>query len=258
MPDYILHFSSLGAVRVGDVLADLKKFDRQSLADPIEGPDYGKTTATFYANIGKGKGKPFINSFAHGGYTRFFLTSTDSNNSGVTGVTANSGAGSSCNPEDLEGVTGVTNTRLSTDTPPCYRVFDDWELNDGKKIKPGVWYFGVKSNGEGKGPTLTKDWICSPIHIIAVTSDNQDNNFGRLLEFRNTLGRWRKWAMPMELLKGSGEELRGVLLQMGVELDPRNGRNLLPSYLQAFPPKEKIYCAQQIDGLGIRLCCQMP
>ena len=39
--------------------------------------------------------------------------------------------------------------------------------------------------------------------------NGQDNNFGRLLRFRNTVGRWREWAMPMELLRGSGDELRG-------------------------------------------------
>ena len=46
--------------------------------------------------------------------------------------------------------------------------------------------------------------VCSPLHIDAVTFDGQDNNFGRLLRFKNTLGRWREWAMPMELLRGGG------------------------------------------------------
>ncbi|MGH8556954.1 MAG: DUF3987 domain-containing protein [Methylococcales bacterium] len=58
---------------VSDVLVDLKKFDSQSLADPIEEIDYGTTTPRFYANIGKGVGSPCINSFAHGADTRYFI-----------------------------------------------------------------------------------------------------------------------------------------------------------------------------------------
>ena len=43
---------------------------------------------------------------------------------------------------------------------------------------------------------------------------------GGLLRFKTTKGAWRDWAMPMELLKGSGDELRGELLAMGVQLQP--------------------------------------
>jgi hypothetical protein len=70
-PEYTLIFAELGQVRVRDVLADLVRFDRKSLADPIEGTDYGTSTATFYANVGNGV--PCIHSHAHGAGVRFFL-----------------------------------------------------------------------------------------------------------------------------------------------------------------------------------------
>ena len=78
-----------------------------------------------------------------------------------------------------------------------------------------------------------------------MTFDGQDNNFGRLLRFKNTLGRWREWAMPMELLRAAGDELRGELLAMGVEIDP-NAKRLLANYLQAKPPKRRVRCALQV------------
>ena len=54
------------------------------------------------------------------------------------------------------------------------------------------------------------------MHVDAITFDGQEINFGRLLRFKNTLGRWREWAMPMDMLRGGGDDLRGELLA-GVE-----------------------------------------
>jgi putative DNA primase/helicase len=56
--------------------------------------------------------------------------------------------------------------------------------------------------------------------------------------------------MPMELLRGSGEELRGELLAMGVELDPFKARQLLPAYLQGEHPKRRVHCALQTGWVG--------
>lgn len=71
--NFTLHFSTLGSVTVGEVLAKPLRYDGKSLADPIEGMGYGRTTAIFYANIGQGKGKAVIHSQAHGSGTRYFL-----------------------------------------------------------------------------------------------------------------------------------------------------------------------------------------
>ncbi len=125
---------------------------------------------------------------------------------------------------------------------PSFRVFDDWLEHGDAKFRPGVWYFGTDKEGSG-----TQSWICSPLHVLAVTFDGQDNNFGRLLRFKNSLGRWREWAMPCEFLSGLGNEIRGELLAMGVEIDPgTKARNLLATYLQARPPKRRMRCALQV------------
>lgn len=173
-------------------------------------------------------------------------------NNGVTEVTevqpSNGGACAVTLDENQE-VTGVTGSPESVipdeSQRPTYKVFDKWvDLSDGKKLKAGVWHFGIKANKDGTCE-LTQSWICSPLYIDAVTRDGQENNFGRLLRFKPTIGKWRTWAMPMELLSGDGAPLRSELLSMGVEIEP-TGRNDLGRYLQALPPKNNICCALQV------------
>lgn len=165
----------------------------------------------------------------------------------VSGVHANNDGLSADTPADIAGVSAVSDASKipGTDARPCFRVFDDWLEHNGGKYQPGVWYFGIKPSKGEAPPALTEARVCSPLHIEAVTFDGQDNNFGRLLRFKNTLGRWREWAMPMELLKAGGDDLRGELLAMGVEIDP-TAKTLLANYLQAKPPKRRMRCALQV------------
>ena len=70
--DFILYFCNpkLGCVTVKEVIDNPTTYDEKALADPIEGTEYGSTTAKFYWN----DGKPIINSFAHGGQ-KYYLHS---------------------------------------------------------------------------------------------------------------------------------------------------------------------------------------
>ena len=166
----------------------------------------------------------------------------------VTEVTAFSDGDISVTPSENAEVTGVTVSVIpSLKDRPKYVVLDDWHESGGTKYRPGVWYFAVKETKEEFIPFQT--WICSPLHIEAITSNGHGDHFGRLLRFRNTLGVWREWAMPMELLRAAGEELRGALLSMGVEIDPA-ARNQLANYIQARPPKRRICCALQVGWSG--------
>jgi len=134
---------------------------------------------------------------------------------------------------------------------PRYVILDDWqESGDGKKHRPGVYHCG-KTQPKGENPETPFDtWICSPVHVDAITFDGQKNNFGRLLRFKPTIGDWRKWAMPMENLAGDGAQLRGELMAMGVELDPFKAKHQLPHYLQSEHPKRQVECALQVGWHG--------
>jgi putative DNA primase/helicase len=187
-------------------------------------------------------------------------TKTDLKKNGVIsviGVIPSNGADSRGNKNELVGVIGVISKGITLDDsvnplheskdaaiehlsfdalpPLSFIVKDDWFFLDGKR-KPGVW-FVTERNGE-----KIAERVCSPLHVIGVTNTENGGFFGRLLKFRDTLGRWHEWAMPMELLRGSGEELRDELLAAGVEIEPRN-RNRLVDYLQWRTPREVITSA---------------
>lgn len=141
-------------------------------------------------------------------------------------------------------VTAVTNYKIpQLKDRPKYLVFDELVQYGRKKYQPGVWFFGAKMQKEGRNEVQapTETWVCSPLHVDAITYDKDLNNFGRLLRFKTSIGSWRQWPLPMELLKGSGEEMRGILLSMGVEIDPNN-RNHLSNYLQSQRPKKRVSC----------------
>jgi putative DNA primase/helicase len=159
---------------------------------------------------------------------------------GVTDVTTLINRDNSGNTTENSGVTGVTDQLPDGKEVPCFRVYDRHLKQE--RIIHGVWYFEKDKEGN-----VNRTRVCSPLHIKAVTYDRQENNYGRLLHFKTTIGNWRTWAMPMDMLRGSGDELRGELFAMGVEIQPGSkAKNLLPVYLQSNPPKKQISCALQV------------
>jgi len=87
-----------------------------------------------------------------------------------------------------------------------------WPLAGQKVLTKG--YCGIQMR-KGDLPAPVDIWIYSPLHVDAVTYDEQKDNFGRLLRFKTALKEWCEWAMLKEVLEGYGEELCGVLLAMG-------------------------------------------
>lgn len=188
-----------------------------------------------------------------------------SRETGETGGTTSNHAGYSCLTSKNAGETGGTDdTSFNDETAksgsdgsipsleqrPKFVVLDDWLQDGSRRYRPGVWYFGVKQDKQGNLEPINT-WVSSPIQILAVTHDPQQNNVGRLIRFKTTLGHWRKWAMPMELLAGDLAVLRGELLSMGAEQDPTpSARNLFAQYLNSPAPKRRINCALSVGWCG--------
>jgi putative DNA primase/helicase len=120
---------------------------------------------------------------------------------------------------------------------PSFVVREEWSQYG----PPGVWFHGHRSGGKGD-PEAQDLRLCSPLYVEAVTCTDDGRNFGRLLRFTDTFGRWRFWAMPMEMLRGSCEELRGELLAAGVLIDHRE-RARLADYLQWKTPERRVTAA---------------
>ena len=179
----------------------------------------------------------------------FAEVATETGVTEVSRVQASVYAGSSETPAEHHGDTEVAETGYPTlEQRPCWRVFDDWLEVEGRKFRPGVWHFGIKQKGDNPPQTIDA-WVSSPVHIDAVTADTNGGNFGRLLRLKTTLGHWRTWAMPQAMLRGSGDDLRGELLNMGVEISPRN-RQTFGEYLQQPAPKQRVTCALEVGWAG--------
>ena len=55
--------------------------------------------------------------------------------------------------------------------------------------------------------------------------------------------KFHRWAMPMEMLKGSGEELRGELLRLGLQIAPGiKARQGLMEYITTTQPDTRARC----------------
>lgn len=174
----------------------------------------------------------------------------------VTGVTINNDAACSGNTSNNTGVTGVTaddnfipyedenleHVSFNDLVTPCYIVQDDWFILSGTKHKAGVWYCYEKPETKSNPSEQVAIYICSPLHIDAITNTENGRFFGRLLRFKDTLGRWRTWAMPMETLRGNCEILRGDLLATGVDIS-MGARDHLPKYLQWQVPDDVVLAA---------------
>ncbi|MBI4533430.1 MAG: DUF927 domain-containing protein [Candidatus Melainabacteria bacterium] len=103
--------------------------------------------------------------------------------------------------------------------------------------------FALTAGDEGEPPKRV--WICSPLQVVASTRDKDGNNWGRLLAFSDPDGTKHQWSMPMELLKGSGEDCRATLLNQGLQIAPSTwARNQLGIYLQSTQPQARALCVQ--------------
>lgn len=119
---------------------------------------------------------------------------------------------------------------------PCYETHDDYFRMHGRTFRPGLYWHGEKDGD----PVET--WISTPIHADAITRDDDGGSWGLLLRFLNSDGRWREWAAPMHLLKGTGEELRGELLNYGLRFNPKQKAGLV-EWMMRQQPSARIIAA---------------
>lgn len=136
----------------------------------------------------------------------------------------------------------VPETEAASIERPCHRVYDHGISIEGKRLRAGVWYHGIRTDAEG-AETPYDEWLCGPLHVDAITrSESQDSDYGRLLRFRNEDNRWLQWAMPNELLAGKPDAILSVLLDKGLNVDYRH-RAKVCQYIATQHPKERVIAA---------------
>ncbi len=143
-----------------------------------------------------------------------------------------------------------TETNLDT-LASIKRASELEEEYESTKLPEGFYFHGNHLMFQPEGKPDQEDppspiRICQRLEIGAIVRDDNNKNFGRLLEFSDVDGIRKKWAMPMELLSGDGTQYRAVLLSMGLEISPAKGaRQILTIYIQSSRPKQRIRCVNR-------------
>ncbi|MGE4073721.1 MAG: DUF927 domain-containing protein [Lysobacterales bacterium] len=115
---------------------------------------------------------------------------------------------------DLARVEQCATPRSTGNKLPRFEV-----IEHSDKQRPGVYFYGSTRDSETGDERLAPPiWICSPLYVTANTRDESGSEWGRLLEWKDRDRRAHPWAMPCELMAGTGEELRARLLRGGLEI----------------------------------------
>lgn len=110
----------------------------------------------------------------------------------------------------------------------------------------GVWHITPQKDSEPE-----EVWICGHLTVLANSRDHFGDSWGKVLVFKDSDGKEKNWAMPMEYLAGDGIEIRKQLLGMGLDLSTnKKARNLLQSYIQETKVTTKARCLKQIGWIG--------
>lgn len=139
----------------------------------------------------------------------------------------------------------------SGDKPEPRARFELLEERAGQRA-PGVYWCDVLRDKEG---AITGEaapvWICSPLKVAAMTRDAQGSAWGRLLVFPDRDGREHRWTMPMRMLAGKGDELRGELLAEGLTITSSGrDRARLTDYIQSERPGVTARCVTRTGWHG--------
>lgn len=127
-----------------------------------------------------------------------------------------------------------------------------FDLVEGiKGRRPGVYWCGLTKDPSGAEIPAPPLWICSPLRIDATTRDAAGGEWGRLLAWSDRDRRGHRWAMPMAMLAGSGEELRAALLAGGLEITSHPAeRRRLQDYITGARPAVAARCVSRTGWAG--------
>lgn len=107
----------------------------------------------------------------------------------------------------------------------------------------GVFYIKKDKDANDLPPL----WICSSLYVTSKTRDEDSGEWGRLLTWRDDDGTKHIWAMPLALLQGDSIEVRRELASSGLNISPNKiARELLSTYIQAFPVEERAICVKKL------------
>lgn len=123
---------------------------------------------------------------------------------------------------------------------PSWAVYKDPVRVDKRILAPGVYHHSTRSN-------LNQDeWLSSPVWVSTRVISADDGSHGRILQYATNSG-IQELLMPMELLAGTGEEIRRELLRRGAKVSTETrARTLFTAYLMHEAPDKTIMTTSHI------------
>ncbi len=132
---------------------------------------------------------------------------------------------------------------------------------DARAAEPSCDYAGgrfvVRDEGvffeeyDKDGKLLSPLKVCSRLDVLAETRNGSSEEWGRLLEWRDTDGVIHRWAMPINLLPGDGLEVQRELTRRGLRISPsRKASDLLRAYLLVWPAGQLARCVERTGWYG--------
>ncbi|WMP16963.1 DUF927 domain-containing protein [Thiothrix lacustris] len=86
--------------------------------------------------------------------------------------------------------------------------------------------------------------VYAPLRVIAETYDTAAGNNGRLLEWVDSRGRVKTWAMPSEVSAGDGMEIIKTLLSRGLQMRYGNDKEVI-DYIMSSPADDLMTCTDR-------------
>lgn len=108
----------------------------------------------------------------------------------------------------------------------------------------GVFVVDVRN-----GDYLPRKWVCSQLEVVAKVRTPENNGWGLLVSFDDPDGVDHREILPMELFRGDGLELAGLLLGLGLTIAPK-ARGQIVEYLQTQSITKRGIITQRIGWHG--------
>lgn len=136
-----------------------------------------------------------------------------------------------CEPEPDVAIT-QKNTRKNKQHVKRERIRSLEEGDDDQDVINNVTGFVSSDDGVYFFDDKGRHRVCSPLLVKAWVRDSSSENWGRLLKFSDPDHHLHCPVIPMEMLKGNGDEVKGLLLNLGLMIEPGNrAKQLLLAYI---------------------------
>ena len=158
---------------------------------------------------------------------------------------------------DFHQVHGLTKTREAIMNASTYpKQLSDTSQTEGKGLPPGFDIRGDRLCVQelvGRGADARQELvpISSPIRVLAETCDEHGRGYGRLLEWKDSAGRTRQWAMAVRsLVQRNGDEVFAALLDAGLPFIELGQKRKLATYLMVSQPDRRVTCVERTGWHG--------